>query len=158
MKKALTVAACGVSLAAAVFAAGPAGASSAVSHARSTGGLRATLTPNKNVKPGTRMTVRATHALRSKKYYCSQILIKRGSTSAYVPNLPSIRQVTSTSTGTLHCTETFKPFSGTYGGKKISCPTTAANKAAGWSCAFGVADVASQGVKSGATLYFTAVR
>jgi hypothetical protein len=108
--------------------------------------VRMTVTPNTHVKAGTKLHVVGTGALKSTSYYC--IVAAHNKAGAHIQNVGTLRTVKSTSAGRITCTLTFKPFAVAIGGHTRHCPTTAADRAAGWTCGAALADVATQGHKS----------
>jgi hypothetical protein len=150
--KVLAVAATGCALAAAVAvpaAAHPshAGHAAVASNAKV---FKTTLSPKSGIKTGTKLTLKGKGAQKNAQFTCVLIVIKG---TKYAINSNSLKVTHSTKKGALTCTEVFKPFSGTVGGKKVSCPTTKANKKAGYKCALAVSNTAQ--TDSGIS-YFTA--
>jgi hypothetical protein len=108
--------------------------------------VKMTVSPNTGVKAGTTLHVKGTGALKSTSYYC--IVAGHNKAGAHIQNIGTLKTVKSTSAGRIACTLTFKPFKQTVGGHTRHCPTTKADRAAGWTCGAALADAATQGHKS----------
>lgn len=145
--KILATAAAGVMLVAA--AAGIAGSAGAAQTKDATFGkqFKVTLTPNKNVKPGTVLTLKSSKAMPNTAYYCVQVAFSKNISA---PNESSLKAVKSNAKGKLTCKTTYKPFKGTdqTSGKKYSCPPTKAETKAGVKCGVAFADQATIGAMS----------
>jgi hypothetical protein len=129
----------------------------AMTQAGATGGLHATASPTKNVKPGKTITVKVKGAHKGAKYYCAvTILSKSNPTGDYAAQASSAKQIKASKKGTFTCKQVFKPFSGiSSGGTPVTCPVKK-SLAKKYTCAIGVADVKTQGQKQSATVKFTA--
>jgi hypothetical protein len=124
-----------------------AGTSSAfAAHPQAVNTVKMTVTPNTGVKAGEKLHVKGTGALKSTGYYC--IVAAHNKTGAHIQNTATLQMPKSTKTGTIACTLTFKPFSAKSGGHLRHCPTTRADRAAGWVCGAALADMLTQGHKS----------
>jgi hypothetical protein len=150
--KVLAVAATGCALVAAVAvpASAHAGHAARPAVASKSKVFKTTLSPKSGIKTGTKLTLKGTGAQKNARFSCVLIVIKG---TKYALDGGSLSGATSTKKGVVTCHATFKPFSGTVGGKKVSCPTTKANKKAGYKCAFAVSNSAQ--TDSGIS-YFTA--
>jgi hypothetical protein len=98
-----------------------------------------TISPKSGVKTGTKLTLKGTGAAKKSQFTCVLIAIKG---TKYAIDSSSLKVTHSNKKGALTCTETFAPFHGTVGGKKVSCPLTKANKKAGFKCALAVSNTA----------------
>lgn len=126
-----------------------------VAHPATTKVFSSTLRPNSNVKSGTTMKMVSSHAKKRTNYTCVLIVIKGATYGAYTG---SIKGVKSTSTGHVTCKQTFKPYITNYGKTGLKCPTTRAERKAGYSCAVSLADTATSGQTSASVAKFTARR
>lgn len=113
-----------------------------------------TITPKTNVAPGTKIHVSSNGAMPNTGYYCVEIVLHGAN---YGPNYNSLKSVKSNAYGHVACTQTFKPFTVTDKQNKTRhCPTTAAERAAGFSCAISLADSSTAGQTSASVAKFTA--
>jgi hypothetical protein len=117
--------------------------------------FKTTASPNKHVKPGTTITVKGKGAKKSTSFFCAQLIIVPKHQSRRVVG-SAVTTVMSSPRGRIKCKQRFEPFSGPFAGKTHHCPTTKADRKAGWSCAIGLADAATEGKKSGSLVTFTA--
>jgi len=113
-----------------------------------------TVKPNKNVGPGTTLHVTSNGAKKNTSYFCVLIVLHGAN---YGANINSLKTVKSNAYGHVACSQTFKPYTVTdQKNKTRHCPTTAADKAAGFSCAVSLADQATSGQTSASVAKFTA--
>jgi hypothetical protein len=146
ISKLMAVAASGAALVAAATL--PAAAGPAQHTMRSTHTFPSTISP-KTVSPGQTLTLRGTGAKRSTKYVCVLVVIK----GANYGLGSSLKFVNSTSTGKVTCARKFEPYHAVVGGTTRHCPTTAADRRAGFRCAMAVSTLDKSSAAIG---YFTA--
>jgi outer membrane scaffolding protein for murein synthesis (MipA/OmpV family) len=113
-----------------------------------------TATPNTHVGPGTVIHVTSNGAMKNTNYFCVMIVLHGGN---YGANINTLKSVKSNNRGHVACSQTFKPYTVTdQKNKTRHCPTTAADKAAGFSCAVSLADQSTSGQTSASVAKFTA--
>lgn len=153
MRNRLVVVSVGVLLAAG-FAAPALGGSTQQARPTTAKVFASTVKPNKNVGPGTTLRVTSSLAKRNTDYFCILIVLHG---SNYGANINTLKSVKSNSYGHVSCSQTFQPFTvKDTKNKTRHCPTTAAEKAAGFSCAVSLADQKTSGQTSASVAKFTA--
>jgi hypothetical protein len=107
--------------------------------------------PSKNVKVGKKVTITGTHALKSTKYYCAEV-ISNGNRAETAEDIKNIAIVKSTAAGKVVCKLPVKAYHQKIAatGKTVHCPTTAADRRAKYSCGFAFANYAKTLAKIGA--------
>jgi hypothetical protein len=146
VRKVLTVAAAGCALAASAMlpaSAGAAGAAHPATHV-----FHSTLN-NHSPKPGAKLILRGTGALKHTKYDCVLVVIK-GAKYTVGP----ISNATSTATGHVTCHVTYHPYTARSlsGGPSQKCPLSAKLKKAHYRCGIAVSNLA---MTSTAIQYFS---
>jgi hypothetical protein len=116
--------------------------------------FKSSVSPSRNVTPGTTMTMKSSSAKPKTSYYCVFIVLKG---SDYAADTGSATLVKSNKKGHVSCTKTFQPYTATdQNNKTRHCPTTKADAKAGFSCAMSLADQATQGQTSASVAKFSA--
>ena len=146
ISKTLAVSAAGLSMAAAVAL--PAAAGTA-HHPASKGTFKSTVSPNP-VHTGDKLVLKASGAKKGKSYTCVVLVIK-GKNYGIGSLLGS---KTANRKGKFKCIDaSFKPFSATVAGTVRHCPTTKADRKAGYKCGFAASTIDKT---SNTISYFTA--
>jgi hypothetical protein len=151
--KPIAVAAAGLSLAAAAALPAAAGAAHhAAAHPSSKGTFKSTVSPT-TVHNGQTITLKA-HGAKPKTDYTCVLTVTHGSNYALGPH-SILGTKKSSKHGKFTCSTIFHPFSGSpvNGGPKRHCPTTKADRRAGWKCGFAASTLNK---KSNTISYFTA--
>ena len=113
-----------------------------------------TVKPNTNVGPGTTLRTTSNAAMKNTNYFCILIVLHGAN---YGANINTLKSVKSNQYGHVACSQTFKPFTVTdQKNKTRHCPTTAADRTAGFSCAVSLADQQTSGQTSASVAKFTA--
>lgn len=120
--------------------------------------FKTTVSPNSGVTSGTVLTAKSTGAKPSTSYYCVITAYTRGSGGA-APYQKSLKVVKSNRSGAITCKVTYKPFKAKDdAGTVRHCPTTKADRKAGFKCAVALADQATIGGVSASVGNFTPAR
>jgi hypothetical protein len=117
---------------------------------------KVSLSPHKNVKPGTKITLTGTKGLKRTGYSCLLVILHHNTAGQGTANLISIVKTNSNNKGAFKCKVSYKPFSGFDAGKTVYCPPTKAEAKQGYSCAVAYFDSATSGKKSAGYAKFTA--
>ena len=123
--------------------------------------FKGSISPSKNVKPGTVLTFSAGGATKSTEYYCLLTVTspQADGSSLTASNTSTLKSVKSSKKGKLSCKQTFQPWTAKdENGKTRHCPTTKADKRAGFKCSIAVVDKATIGAQSAGVGYFTATK
>jgi hypothetical protein len=119
--------------------------------------IKVTVSPASGVRAGGTLVAKGTGALKKTEYFCvTSVVSRKGGKSLTASNLSNFKVVKSTKKGALTCALTYKPWSAAdENGTIRHCPTTAADKRAGFRCAVAIADKATVGAKAAGVGYFT---
>ncbi len=115
-----------------------------------------TLTPRTGVGPGTVLTAKSTGATASTSYYCVIAAYSTKQSGVTAPLTSSLKPVQSNAKGEISCQVTYQPFSAKdSAGVERQCPTTAADRQAGFMCGVALADAGTVGALSASVAPFT---
>ncbi|GAA5086921.1 hypothetical protein HNP84_001112 [Thermocatellispora tengchongensis] len=114
------------------------------------------VTPETGVAPGTVLTAKSTGATPSTAYYCLIAAYDTDGGGVSAPDRSTLKPVKSNAAGKITCEVTYKPFSAQdNAGVTRRCPTTAADREAGFTCGVLLADAATVGALSASAVPFT---